>query len=234
MFYPTPATAIIRGQAIALGALIGVQLLVGIPLWFCVLVLICMAPLISISRARAKRVRLLEDTINTFMLALANSLKSVPSIGAALQAVLPIVRGPIHEEIDLALREMRVGSTLNQALVSLSARVKSRTVDTAMSAILIGLQVGGSLPAILENTAGTMREMGRLEGVVRSKTAEGRAQLWVLAVFPFVLCGGFEWASPGYFEPLQKTVVGYIIISIALSLWVTSILVARKIIAVDI
>ena len=107
-------------------------------------------------------------------------------------------------------------------------------MDSALSAVLIGLQVGGNLPAVLENTAETIREMNRLEGVVKTKTSEGRAQLWVLAIFPFALCGAFNLVSPGYFEPLTKSVVGYIIITAATGFWIASLLVARKVLTVDI
>ena len=43
-----------------------------------------------------------------------------------------------------------------------------------------GRQVGGNLPKVLETTAHTLREMKRLEGVIRTKTADGRMQLWVI------------------------------------------------------
>ena len=44
------------------------------------------------------------------------------------------------------VKEMRVGNTLEQSLVNMSARIGSRTIDSALSAVLIGLQVGGNLP----------------------------------------------------------------------------------------
>jgi hypothetical protein len=81
----------------------------------------------------------------------------------------------MRQEVDLALKEMKVGSTLDQALLHMAARVGSRQLDSALSSILIGRQVGGNLPRVLETTAGTLREMRRLEGVVRTKTAGARA-----------------------------------------------------------
>jgi tight adherence protein B len=116
----------------------------------------------------------------------------------------------------------------------MSARSGSRAVESALSAVLIGIQVGGNLPTVLENTALTIREMNRLEGVVKTKTSEGRAQLWVLACFPFVLLGAFNWVQPGYFDPLQDSIVGYIIVSIATGFWIGALLVARKVLAVDV
>ena len=76
--------------------------------------------------------------------------------------------------------------------------------------------------------------MNRLQGVVKTKTSEARAQLWVLAVFPFAICGAFTALDPTYFTPLQTTFVGTIIVTISLGLWLGSLMAARKIMQVDI
>ena len=101
-------------------------------------------------------------------------MKTVPGPAAALQACVPILQNPTRQEIERVVKEMRVGNTLEQALVNMSARIGSRTIDSALSSVLIGLQVGGNLPVVLETTAATIREMNRLEGVVRTKTGEGQ------------------------------------------------------------
>jgi tight adherence protein B len=137
-------------------------------------------------------------------------------------------------EMDRVLKEMRVGSTLEQALLNMSSRLRSAELDAALSALLIGLQVGGNLPRVLEGTAATMREMSRLSGVVRTKTSEGRAQLWVLALFPFVICFAFNLLDPEYFTPLQTTFVGTLVMIAALVFWLAGLLLARKIVKVDI
>jgi tight adherence protein B len=136
--------------------------------------------------------------------------------------------------VDLAIKEMKVGSTLDQSLLHMASRVASRPLDSALSAILIGRQVGGNLPRVLETTALTLREMRRLEGIIRTKTAEGKMQLWVIAALPFGLLVGLNQLWPGYFTPLQTTFVGYIITFLCGSCWVGALVVARKVLAVDI
>jgi tight adherence protein B len=118
--------------------------------------------------------------------------------------------------------------------MNMGARVRSMPLDATLSSILIGRQVGGNLTEILETTAGTLREMGRLQGVLRAKTAEGKGQLMVLAVFPAVILVAFDLMSPGYFDPLTSSTVGYVVIALATGLWIAAVLAARKILAVDI
>ncbi len=235
LFLEGSAKTIVRWQGALISLVLSIQVAFGgVPYWFLIVPAIALGPVAWLSQERKQRVEKLEMQIDGFILALANSLKTVPSPGASIQACLPILQNPTRQEVERVVKEMRVGNTLEQALVNMSARIGSRTIDSALSAVLIGLQVGGNLPAVLESTAATIREMNRLEGVVRTKTGEGKAQLWVLALFPFFICWGFNSVQPGYFDPLQKTFVGYIILTIAIIFWISALLLARKVLTVDI
>ena len=78
--------------------------------------------------------------------------------------------------------------------------------------------------------------MERLEGVIRTKTAEGKMQLWVIgahAVRARHRPRRHSW--PGYFDPLTKSLTGYIVIGDRLrGCWVVALVLARKVLAVDI
>jgi tight adherence protein B len=191
-------------------------------------------PALWLEQLRRQRVRAIEAKIDGFILTLANALKATPSIGNALAYTQPLLPAPLDEEVALALKEMRLGNTVDQALLSMAGRIRSLQLDAALSGLLIGRQVGGDLPRILEKTAETLREMARLQGVVRSKTAEGKAQLVVLAIFPLIILLMFDTVSRGYFDPLTRSVVGWVVISASIALWFASLLTARKVLAVDI
>ena len=165
---------------------------------------------------------------------LANALKTVPSPAAALDSIVPVLPQPMQQEIERMLKEIRIGGTLEQALLNMSSRLKSPDVDAALSSLLIGLQVGGNLQRVLETTAGTIREMARLQGVIRTKTADARVQLWVLALFPFGICWAFVLLDPTFFWPLEQTFVGNLIAAVAVTLWLVALVTARKVLKVDI
>lgn len=224
---------------IALGQLIAaiVVVLGGIlvdPLYYMFELLVAIGPWIYITQKRIEYITKLEQQVDTLILGLANSLKTVPGPAAALAALAPILPVPTKLEVDRILKEIRIGSTLEQAILNMSVRLKSPAMDSALSALLIGLQVGGNLPRVLETTAATIREMNRLDGVVKTKTSEGRAQLWVLALFPFGICFAFNAVQEGYFDPLQQSLTGYLATAVAVGFWMASLLVARKVLRVDI
>jgi tight adherence protein B len=219
MFVFTAPRRITLAQAGGVAIVVFVHALVDLPAWWLFVGGIVVLPAVYIESLRQKRVEAIEEQLDGFILALANALKATPSIGDAFKSVQTIVPDPLRQEIELAVKEMRVGSSLDQALLMMASRVGSRQLDAALSAILVGRQVGGNLPKILETTAGSLREMRRLEGVVRTRTAEGKMQLWVLGVFPFVLMFGLDAVSPGYFEPLKESMGGYAVVLLASAFW---------------
>ena len=234
LFQPEIGQRIAVIQCACAGAVIVAHLATPVPSWWLILLAIAVAPELYLRRERKQRVDRLEKQVDGFVISLANSLKTVPSPAAALQATAGILQQPTRQEIEYVLKEMRVGSTLEQGLVAMSARVKSPWLDVAFSAVLIGLRVGGNLPVVLERTAMTIREMNRLLGVVRSKTGEGRMQLWVLAAFPLLIVFGFNAAQKGYFDPLQNSLIGQMAVGGAALLWISSLLLARKVLSVDV
>ncbi len=234
MFIFTPGRLIALGQLAVMFLIVAANLTIDVPFWYVGILFVAIAPTVYLESERRKRITQIEDQIDGFMLALANALKATPSIGAAFNGVVTVLQDPIKAEVDLALKEMRVGSTLDQALLHMAARVGSHQLDSALSAILIGRQVGGNLPKVLETTATTLREMKRLEGVIRTKTADGRMQLWVIGVMPLVVLVVLGMLWPGYFDPLTASVTGYLIIAFVTVAWVSSLVLARKVLTVDI
>lgn len=233
IFKPT-GKVIVSVQATVLFLFISISVLFGIPYWPLGVVLILVGPVGYVEQERRKRLAAIEFQVDNFVLALANALKTTPSIGGALNSVVAVVAEPIRSEVEMVTKEMKVGSTLDQALLHMAARIGSRSVDTALSAVLIGRTVGGNLPRVLETTAGSLREMQRLEGVIRSKTADGRMQLWVIGAMPAVLVVLMNIVWPGYFTPLTDNFFGYVIVVGVVIMWASAIVVARKVLAVDI
>jgi tight adherence protein B len=198
------------------------------------LALVLAGPAVYLEHLRVARLKAIEAKLDAFALSLANSLKATPSIGNALAYTEPLLALPLRDEVALALKEMRVGSTLDQALLNMAGRVRSTNLDLALSSILIGRQVGGDLSQILETTATALREMARLKGLVRAKTAEGKAQTLVLAIFPVVLLVLFDSVSPGYFDPLTQNATGWLVVAVAVGLWLGAIVMARALVRVEI
>jgi tight adherence protein B len=233
MFITQSGRRIAVAQGVCIALILALRFALGSPALYFAIPVAVFGPVIHIENLRRKRLKSIETSMDGFILALANALKSTPSIGSALSYTLTLLHGPLEEEVSLALKEMRVGTGLDQALLNMAGRVQSMQLDATFSSLLIGRKVGGDLGKILETTAETLREMARLRGVVRSKTAEGKAQLGMLVTLPVVVLFLFDLVSDGYFAPLTESATGWMVIGVSFALWVSALVLARNVLAVD-
>lgn len=225
---------IARIQLGAIGVVPLLAFLLEDPILLLLIPPIALAPLFILKRRSAERVLRVEEQLDPWLLMLSNALKASPSLGEAVANSAKLMRPPMSEELDLALKEMKLGTPLDQAVLNMSTRIGSQSVSSALATILVGRQTGGDLPKILEESSATLREMARLEGVVRTKTAEGKTQAYVLGVIPFVLIAAIHMVDEHWLKPLGETTLGFVIIGSAAILWVAAIFLARKILAVDV
>jgi tight adherence protein B len=234
LFMPANPKAVIIAQAIAMYAMIATGLSLRTPEIIPFVVLIAVLPLGYLELKHRRRVLAIEQQTDGFVLALANALKATPSVADAFISLVIIMPDPLKSEIDLATKQMRLGCTLEDALLLMANRIGSRVFDTALASVLIGQRVGGNLPKILETSAGALRELNRLESMVRSKTASGRIQMWVISLAPAAFVIFFDRTQPHYFDPLTESRTGIIMLSAAIALWVIAIVLGRKILRIDV
>jgi tight adherence protein B len=204
------------------------------PIFYMLLAVVVAGPFMQIRQRREKRVIRLEQQLDGWLLILANALKAVPSIGDALSSSQALMHVPISQELDVVLKEYKLGTALDIALHNMGVRIKSRVISTALTMLQVARRTGGDLPSTLETSAASLRELARLEGVVRTKTADGRNQAFVVGALPLVIIVLLYFVQRDLLMPLFQTFKGNIILGIAIALWVGAIASALKILKVDI
>jgi tight adherence protein B len=190
---------------------------------------VAIGPLLLLRRRHARRVLELERQLDIWLLMLANALRSTPSVGEAVVSTAALVPAPFREEVDLVIKEVRLGAPLDRALSSFAARVNSIVLSGALMMIVVARQTGGDLASTLERAASALRESARLEGVLRSKTAEGRGQVVVLALVPFVLCVVIAALDASWFQPMLASSLGQTVLGGCALAWGVAALWAYRI-----
>jgi tight adherence protein B len=231
-FYP--AARILWGQvALALSCIIYVTLTNNL-LALLLLLIVAWGPKVQLERLVARRVAEVEALVEPWLNAVANALKASPSLGEAIACSASLVPSPMSEEVDLLVKEYEFGTALDRALERFATRIGSRTLGGAVLALQIARNSGGNLPETLENAAGALRELARLEGVVRTKTAEGKAQAFVIGAIPVPMVAGIHQLDSHFFDALWATFAGHVVIGTAVVLWLLAIVLSLRILAVDI
>ena len=163
-----------------------------------------------------RRARAFNNQLGDTITLLSNALKAGHSFAQALSSVAKNASPPISEEFGRATREIALGITVDDALKHMVDRNKSEDFDLMVTAVQIQRVVGGNLAEILDTIAFTIRERVRIQGEIRTLTAQARTSGIIITLLPFALAGVLSLISPGYFGPFLSDPLGHIMIGIGL------------------
>ena len=233
LFMPYSGARLARAQVLVCLASLALLAVTRSPVFALFGLVAAAAPPFLLRKRHVARVAQLERQLDTWLLMLANALKATSSVGEAIASTVALVPKPFSEEIGLLVKEIRLGAPLDRAINSLSRRINSTPIAGALATIVVARQTGGNLSRTLERASAALREAARLEGVLRTKTAEGRGQVLVLASVPFVLCVIIAWLDRSWFDPMLSHPVGQAILGACAVVWTFAALWAHHIAKAD-
>lgn len=191
-------------------------------------------PQIWINRRQKSRMRKLEEQLPETLTLVANSLKSGFGLLQSLSLAAEQGVHPLATELELAIHEMNVGSSVEEALTNLSERSHNYDLDLVVTAILVQRSVGGNLAEILDTVAGTMRERVRIRAEVQTLTAQQQLTGVVIALMPVAVGGMFLIVSPGYINVLFTSTEGQVVLGVGVVLELVGIMIIGRILDIEV
>ena len=182
--------------------------------------------------ADVRRIRF-ENQLEDALISMSNTLKTSPTMEYAVSLVREAMSPPASEEFALVERDARLYS-MDRALERLGDRMRSQDLNVVLAAIKVSQEVGANLSEMLHTIATTLREIKRLQGLIESKTAEGKMQAWVMGALPVFLGVALFFIDPKMITPLFTTNVGLVILSVVILFEVTGVYLIRRITSVDV
>lgn len=215
-------------------AMAGAALAVGI--WFGLgwSALLCaglgLLPLLYVRRVRSRRLLKFESQLPDALDLMGRALRAGHAFPTALKMVGEEMNAPVAEEFKIAFDEVNFGISMQDALVSLAARVPVTDLKFFVIAVVIQRETGGNLSELLANISGIMRDRIKLFAQIRVLSAEGKMSAWVLSLLPFAAAAMIQITNPDFLAVLYTTPTGRQMIAGSLGLMVLGILAMRRII----
>ena len=183
---------------------------------------------ISFKRSRriAAFTRALPDAIDM----MGRSLRAGHSMAASINIVGEQSPEPVASEFREAFRQQNFGLPLRDALWQILDHVPSQDLRVLVTGILVQKETGGNLAEILDRTAHVIRERLRIQGEIKTHTAQGRMTGWILCTLPIVMLLVINMVNPGYSNVLLNTPTGRKLIYLGLGLLTTGAVIIRQII----
>jgi tight adherence protein B len=160
------------------------------------------APNIWLGRRQSSRLKAFNDQLADTIALMSNSLRSGLSLVQSMEMISREAEPPVGQEFRRVVREIGLGVGPQQALLHLVRRVDSDDLDLTITAILVQFEIGGNLSRILDSIAGTIRERVKLNGEIRTMSAQGRMSGYILSGMPVAIGGILMLVAPSYIGKL--------------------------------
>ncbi len=191
-------------------------------------------PRLYLRNLRKQRLQKFSDQLEDALLSMSSSLKAGFSINQALESIAQENRSPISFEFKLLTNEIRLGVSLEEALENMNRRMQCQDLELVSVAIITARQTGGELTGVLERLAGVIRERVRIQQKIRSLTAQGRMQAWIIGLVPFALMLALFYIAPDMMDSFFSSFIGILLLIGVIVLDICGFLMIRKITTIDI
>ncbi len=169
-------------------------------------------PRASIAWLRMRRRKKFDEQLADGLAMIANGLRAGLSLVQSIEMVVMEAAPPLSEEFEIVLNEHRLGSSLGDALLHLAERIPGNDTKIMVNATLILLESGGNLPERFDNLATTIQERKRIQQKIKTMTAEGETQAWILAALPIFLGLILNFLNHDVFSLMYTTPLGWMLI----------------------
>lgn len=221
--------------AIACGAFVGGLYLLHSPLAGLVVALLLLpVPHLYVGSSRAKRAVAFSEQLPNALSSLSNALRGGYGIVQAMSLTAEEMAAPMSTEFRKVVAEVGYGLPYDVAFQNMLRRNPTDDLGLVVTALEIHLEMGGNLSVILDNIAGIIRDRVRIQGQIRTLTAQQRLSSRILISLPFIVVGALYFVNRKYISQLWTTQEGLVMTFIAGTLLILGIFLLRRVSAIKV
>ncbi|HEX5469322.1 MAG TPA: type II secretion system F family protein [Gaiellaceae bacterium] len=217
-------TFVLMWLAYALGGLLFAPLALALPL----------VVRAFLKRKLHRRRALFAEQLPDNMQVLASALRAGHSFIGALSVVVDDSAEPSKKELQRAIGDEQLGTSLREALERVAYRMDNRDLEQVAIVASLQRETGGNIAEVLDRVTETVRERFELRRLVQTLTAQGRMSRWVVSLLPVVLLLAITAINPGYVDPLFHKSAGRALLLLAALLVVSGSLVIKRIVNIKV
>ena len=208
------------------------QFIMGL-VFFTILMLVgWQIPKVMMTRMWEKRCGRLVDQMVDGMTIMGNGIKAGQSLTQSMERVVGNMSGPLPQEFSLVLNKVRLGMSVEEALNEFGERIPRQDVQMFVTAVVILKETGGNMAETFATIVTTVRERQKVEKKIEAMTAQGNMQAIIVTLVPLILLGVFLLMDPNYVMPLFTKPLGWVCLSMIITLQIIGLIVMRKIVTI--
>lgn len=175
--------AMVAGCGVLLGAVGGLAL-VNVPFGITCGIFGASLPYLYVCIKRRQRLEKLREQLPDAFDLMSRVLRAGQTVSQAMHCVSEEFSRPISLEFLYCYEQMNLGMSSEMALRELGRRTGLLEVKIFVLAVVVHRQTGGNLAELLDKLSYVVRERFRIQGMIKSLTAQGRFQAGILLSLP--------------------------------------------------
>jgi tight adherence protein B len=191
-------------------------------------------PLFYLRVKKNKRMKKFERQLPDALDLIARALKAGHAFTNGLKLAGQEFEDPLGTEFSSTLDEINFGVSVPEALKNLSTRLDCPDLNYFIVSVILQRETGGNLAEIIESSARIIRERFKLQGKIRTLSAEGKLTASVLIALPFCVIIVLRFVQPEYIKTLFTEPDGRIVTCVAALMITMGILVIKSMIKIDV
>ncbi|MEV0663666.1 type II secretion system F family protein [Actinomadura luteofluorescens] len=168
---------------------------------------------------------------------LARVLSNASSAGLVLRTAIEMaaeeLEDPARSELRITSAALRIGKPIDETLHELGERLPSRELAVLVSTLLVAARSGGSLVTALQGIATTLDERKETRREIRTILGEAVVSNWAVGVLGIGALLLINLIQPGVLREMAGSTVGQAMLGVSLTLFVTGLVVIRRITRID-
>lgn len=177
-------------------------------------------------RRKQKMIQQLPDALNL----MSNAMKSGYSILQTIDLVSKEDFVPLSNEFAHLVQALKFGESFEKAFRDFADRVELPEVTTVVDTILITRETGGNMTQVIDGLVVMLHENDRLEGEIRSLSAQGKMSAWIIGSLPTALFLIMFMINRDYIMALFEVGFGIALLVVAGLMQFIGVMFLRKII----
>jgi tight adherence protein B len=209
---------------VLMGAVFGIA--IGTALWN--------APLMVVRSIHQTRCNKFVEQMVDGLTIMANGVKSGLSVTQSMERVVENLGNPISQEFALALSQIRIGRSVEEALVALSERIAKPDVLMFVTGVNILKETGGNLGETFTTIVTTIRERQKVEKKIEAMTTQGMMQGLIITLVPFLIMIILLMIDPKFVSPMFNSGLGLFLLFVMLCLQIIGGLMIKKVVTIKV
>ena len=178
-------------------------------------------PLALKKKLKQRRMEKLRGEFKDAILAVASGLNAGYSVENAFAVSIKEME-EIHGSDSMIAKKVRMNLTFEDALGDFAARSGLDDVKNFADVFLAARKSGGELMRIITRTAEIIGEKIRIQEEILTATASKRMEQRIMSGIPVLIVIYIELTSPGFFGILYTTLIGRMLMTVCLAVYLAS------------